>query len=501
MRNYKHTTLNRPYARVNCPLSSLKYEQHQGGYVVLSEDMCKLTNFNHTILVLFTFAVFSGCSPRTSVSNLPVETPEAFSDTGEVPLEEEWWTSFGDEQLNRLVATALDSSFTLLSAWQRVKVANAVVDRETSSLWPQVDASAQSGLSRPEPDFVGGENVRLGITASYEVDLWGRLRSAVRAERFRSEATYYDYQTAAITLAADVALTWYRLQASWNLLQLTELQISTNEDIIRLIRARFGIGQIRGVDILRQEQLLEATLQRKHQLEAQIGVLENQLAVLLGQPPQQPVMYEPDSLPELPPVPETGLPAELVERRPDVRQSFSLLEAADQEVASAISSQYPRINLSTTYALRSNNFQDLWTQWAYSLAGGLTAPLFYGGRLSAEVDRTKAFKQQRLYEYGQTVLVAFQEVGDALVQEQNQLEVIASLEDQVELSTRAYEQLRIEYFNGFSDYLAVLTELTTVQQLQRDLVNARITLIEFRIALYRALAGGFETDRETNSET
>ncbi len=449
--------------------------------------------------LLFAVVLLTGCSPKTSNSRLPVDTPEAFSIAGEIPLEEEWWTAFGDEQLNLLIRDALDSNFTLLSTWQRVRVANAVVDRETSSLWPQLDASAQSGLSRPEPDFVGGENVRLGLTASYEVDLWGRLRSAVRAERFRSEATFYEYQTAAITLSADIALTWYRLQASWRLLDLTEEQIQTNEDIIRLIRARFGIGQIRGVDILRQEQLLEATFQRKYQLESQIGVLENQLSVLLGRPPQDSVAYVPDSLPRLPAVPETGLPGELVSRRPDVRQSFSLLEASDQEVASAVSSQYPRINISTTYALRSNNFQDLWSQWAYSLTGGLVAPLFYGGRLSAEVDRAKAFRKQRLYEYGQTVLTAFREVEDALIQEQNQLRVIASLEEQVDLSTRAYEQLRIEYFNGLSDYLAVLAELTTVQQLQRDLVNARITLIEFRIALYRALAGGFEMERETQS--
>ncbi len=441
----------------------------------------------------------AACSPKTSPTDLPLDTPETFSSTGGVPLEEEWWQAFGDEQLNRLIDYAIDSNFNLLAAWQRVKVAGAVVDRETSSLFPWVEASAQSGLSRPEPDFVGGENVRLGLSASYEVDLWGRLRSAVNAEKYRAEATRYDYQTAAISLSAEIALTWYQLQAAWNLLNLTNNQINTNENIMRLIRARFGIGQIRGVDILRQRQLLEATTQQRYQLEAQIGVLENQLSVLLGRTPQEGINYQPDTLPELPGLPETGLPGELITRRPDIQQSFSLLNAADRDLASAISSQYPRISINTSYAVRSNNFQNLFSQWAYSLAGSLTAPIFYGGQLSAEVDRTRAFKEQLMYEYGQSVLVAFQEVEDALILEQNQREVIRSLEEQVDIGNRAYEQLRIEYFNGLSDYLAVLTELTQVQQLQRDLLNARQLLIEYRINLYRALAGGFETDREQQS--
>jgi len=463
-----------------------------------------MTYFNDVIgkyafLLLSIIYLAAGCSPKTSTTTLPIKTPESFSNTGEVPLEEEWWSAFDDPQLDQLVQTALDSNFTIRSAWQRVKAAEAVVDRETSNFWPDIQATAQSGLSRPEPDFVGGENVQLGLSASYEIDLWGRFKTAVQAERYRSQASMFDYQTAAISISAEVAITYFQLQTAWNLLELSNEQITTNENIMRLIRARFGIGQIRGVDILRQRQLLRSTYQLRYALESQIAVLEHQLLVLLGQPPQEEINYLTDTLPPLPPLPETGIPADLIRRRPDVGQAFSQLNAADREVASAISAQYPRITIGTSYALRSNNFQDLWSQWAYSLAGGITAPLFYGGRLSAEVDRTKAVKQQLLFDYGQTVLIALQEVENALVQEQQQLSVIETLEDQVEIGTRAYEQLQVEYFNGLSDYLVVLTELTQVQQLQRDLLNARLLLIQFRVNLYRALAGGFEMNREQES--
>lgn len=448
------------------------------------------------ILILLGYAIISltGCSPKIMKATLPLDSPEAFSYSGEQKPPKKWWTTFEDQQLNAMVEQALDSNFNLMSVWYRFQEAQAIVNRESSYLFPDIEAYWQGELNRPQPDFVGGENVQLGLSAFYEVDLWGRIRSLVEAERYRAEATFADYQAAAISLSGEIASTWYQLLAAWHQLELVEKQIETNENILSFIKAQFGSGQIRAVDILRQQQLVEATREQKILTESNIEVLEHQLAVLLGLPAQHEheIGYSPDSLPDLPPLPETGIPAELVRRRPDVQRAFHLLQAADREMAAAISNRYPRISISTSIALRANNVDNLFQEWAYSLGGNLLAPLFYGGRLSAEVDRTGAVKQQRLYEYGQTVLIAFREVEDALVQEIKQLESIQVLEEQLVLAERAYEQLRFEYFNGMSDYLAVLTALGQEQQLRRDLISAKLILLEYRIALYRALAGGFE---------
>lgn len=449
-------------------------------------------NCSGNILVFLLLCILIGCSPKTTSTTLPIDTPEAFSYSGNVEPPDRWWTAFEDQRLNALVDTALESNFNLLSVWYRFEEAQAVVDRESSFLLPDVEASLQSGLSHPEPNFVGGENFRIGLSATYEVDLWGRIHSNIEAERYRAEATLWDYQAAAISLSAEITRTWYQLLAAWDQLELAEAQIENNEKILQLIKARFGSGLIRGVDILRQKQLLEATREQKIFMESQIQVLEHQLAVLLGVPPQEQINYARDSLPNLPPLPETGIPTELVERRPDVQRAFNFLRAADREVASAISNQYPRLTINGSVSQRANSFQDLYQNWAYSLGANLVAPLFYGGRLSAEVDRTQAVKNQLLYEYGQSVLVAFREVEDALIQEQKQQESIQVLKEQVQLVRQTSEQLRIQYFNGMSNYLDVLTVIDQEQQLQRDLVSAKMTLLEYRIALYRALAGGFE---------
>lgn len=445
------------------------------------------------LILLLAYAVIflPCCSPKIMNTPLPLDSPEGFSYSGDQKPPAKWWIIFEDQKLNAMVDQALDSNFNLMTFWYRFQEAQAIVDRQSSFLVPDIEASLRSSLNRPQPDFVGGENVQLGLSAFYEVDLWGRIRSLLEAESFRTEATFADYQAATISLSAEITRSWYQLMAEWQQLELIEEQIETNEKMLSFIKAQFGSGMIRSVDILRQQQLVEATREQKILTESSIEVLEHQLAILLGLPPQSDIEYSPDSLPTLPPLPETGLPLELVRRRPDVQSAFHLLQAADREVAAAVSNRYPRLSISTSAQLRANSFDHLLEDWAYSLGGNLVAPLFYGGRLSAEVDRSLAVKNQRLYEYGQTVLVAFQEVEDALIQERKQLESILVLKKQLVLAEKAYEQLRIEYFNGMSDYLAVLTALNQEQELHRDLISANMMLLEYRIALYRALAGGF----------
>ncbi|MEF8788387.1 MAG: TolC family protein, partial [Planctomycetota bacterium] len=159
------------------------------------------------------------------------------------------------------------------------------------------------------------------------------------------------------------------------------------------------------------------------------------------------------------------------------------------------------LTLTASLSGTEDNATDLFDEWARSFAGDLTAPLLDAGQRQAEVERTRAVKMQRVYDYGQTMLRALQEVEDALIQEKKQVERIRRLEKHVRLAEETYERLRYEYFNGEGDYIDVLTALTDEQELRRDLLSARLALVEFRIALYRALAGGFRTERETGTRT
>ncbi|MCX2740830.1 TolC family protein [Pontibacter anaerobius] len=447
------------------------------------------------VLCCFILLCFSGCNRKMADVQLPYESPQTFSLPGEEVAPDRWWQAFEDPTLNILVDSALESNLPLKVFWYQFEESKAILTITSAARVPDVFLQLRSGISRPEPDFAGGENTQLGLGASYEADLWGRIRYSIAAEEYRFRASYYDYKTAAVTLTAEVALAWFRLKANNIQLQLVDDQLETNEQVLALIRNRFASGQVRGVDVLRQRQLIESTKQQRITLELQKELLENQLSILLGQPPGE-VVEASAKMPELPPLPQTGIPLQLVNRRPDVQRSFSILQASDREVAAAISNRYPRLTFSLNAALRSNDLIGLFESQAISLGSSLLAPIFNGGRLKAQVDQAEAIRQQQLNDYGQTVLVAFQEIENALIQETKQVQQIEVIAKQVELAEKTFGQLRIEYLNGFIPYLDVLVTLNQLQQLRLDLVNARLDLLEIRVGLYRALAGGFETERE-----
>ncbi|WZL90756.1 efflux transporter outer membrane subunit [Salinimicrobium sp. 3283s] len=442
--------------------------------------------------------LLSSCTPKIAPQEAPIPQPEAFTVSGTVPVPDEWWRSFEDPVLDSLVQQGLQENLSLAGSWQEYQASLAVVKREKSFLFPQIDAFAGVAKDRGRENFSEDLQLQTGLAASYELDLWGRVRAGVQAERYTAEAFLYDYRAAAMTISAGIANTWYQLLTARKQLELVEEQINTNEDIVKLIRARFAGGQIRAVDILRQEQLLESTRDQKILYETNLELLENRLLVLLGRPPQNATYFRNEMLPALPPLPQTGLPLELIRRRPDLQQAYNLVLSADREMAFAVRSKFPVISLDASGSFRAEDVGNIFENWTYSLAGNLLAPLIYGGRLSAEVDRAEAVKNQLLYEYGQAVLIAFEEVENALLREKKQRERLEVLERRLELSTKTSGQLRIEFLNGLSPYLDVLLALDEQQQLEREMLEGEQELLEIRIGLYRALAGAFENPQETD---
>ena len=202
-------------------------------------------------------------------------------------------------------------------------------------------------------------------------------------------------------------------------------------------------------------------------------------------------------LPGLPPLPHTGLPSDLVRRRPDLRQTFYELKARDADLAAAVANQYPRLNLSASISTSTESSEHLFDTWVASVAGQIVGPLFDGGRRRAEVDRREALLRAEAANYMQTTLEAFGEVEDALLREAQQHRIVKSLERQLTLNEMTYKQLRVQYINGASDYLSVLINLIEGQRLQRDLLVAKRELLEIRVALYRSLAGGIEHSIKT----
>ncbi|MGP1345196.1 MAG: efflux transporter outer membrane subunit [Phycisphaerales bacterium] len=464
-------------------------------------------------LTLFFFTL-PACAPNqhsdanASTFQQPLTIPPAFTDSdpdsttsssaATAPaLPEQWWTVFNDPHLEQLQREALQRNFSLAIFRDRLDAARAIVDRERSALFPTINYSAfaqQTRESRNDfrsPDDLFGAS----LIGSYEIDVWGRNRAIVDSAEAARALAAEQLTAAAISLTADIALTWYALIEQRAQALVLEDQIETNETVLRVVRTRFGAGVVRAADVLRQQRLLESTLEQRAIVNERIETIAHALLVLIGRSPTESFegsTTRSTTLPALPPIPALGLPSELLERRPDIRAAYIAIEGADAQLAVAIADRYPSIRIGAELSTVEEQLGDLLDNWLALISIDILGPLFDAGSREAEVRRAQAAKAETINAYAQTVLTAFRQVVDALAREDARNEQIFRLERQVDLARRTSERLNREYLNGDISFIDVLEALTTEQQLQRSLIAAQFERIAIRIDLYRALAGGWE---------
>lgn len=443
-----------------------------------------------TSVLCLALAGCAGLRPEPlDVGEVPV--PPAFSQAGRQPLPDRWWRHFNDPRLDALVGQALGENFSLAAARDRLRQAEAAARVSGAARRPRVDLRAEAGTRRAS-GAARSEEWSLGPAASYELDLWGRLSSAARAAALDAQATGAELDAAAISLSAETARAYYELLHQQGTGELLRSQRDTSRRVLELVELRFRNGRASADEVLRQRQLIDQTEAALVRVEAATELLNHRLAVLLGRPPRSLSVAADAAVVEVPPLPAAGLPSEWLQRRPDLREAFLRLRAADARLAAAVADQYPRIDLSASIQSAAGSPGGLFSGWLGSLAASLAAPLFDGGRRRAEVERTEAARAAALNDYGQAVLTALREVEDALAAERRDRALLETLTAQSARAERIVEQLRLRYLNGSVSYLDVLDALASQQQLARDLLAARWALVQDRIELARALAGGWD---------
>jgi NodT family efflux transporter outer membrane factor (OMF) lipoprotein len=445
-------------------------------------------------LIVAGLVLVGGCARAVREPEPPVEVPASFSASGPAPLQVKWWKAFEDEELNVLIEQALTGNLTLQTAWDRLAQAQAVAEQAAAILWPQADVQAGAGRTRTENErgTTYSTLYSVGVAAAYEVDLWSRLRSTRRAAWLDVQAGRDAVDTAALTVAAAIANTWYQLAEAKALLQIANEQIETNTKVLDIVTVQFRKGKAAAADVLRQRQLVASTEAQALLAEETVHLLQYTLSVLLGKRPELGWQQTTIPLPELPPQPALGVPTEVLWRRPDVRQAYRAVQAADQRLGAAVADQYPRLSLSASADTSAPSVHNLFDDWLANLAANAVQPLFDADRRKAEVKRQKAVVSQSIHNWSQTILDALEDVEAALTQERQQRKLVENTELRLRLARGTYERIRETFIKGQVDYIRVLESLQSLQRLQRDLITARRRLVQFRIDLYRSIAGGFE---------
>jgi multidrug efflux system outer membrane protein len=447
------------------------------------------------LLASVLLSVSASCSfvPPVPDGLADMEVPQRFSASGVTRVPEKWWEAFGDETLNTLVEQALTENLDVLTAWDRLDQASALAGRAGSSSWPYVSADASTSHSDPKNKMVSPTTISL--SASYEVDLWGRVSSARKAAEVDFQASHEDLRTVAISISASVAQNWYELVQLRGRLRLLSQQVNVNKQYLELVELRFKQGQTAIADVLQQRQQLASTESEITLTEMRLELVEHMLAILLGKPPTTEIPDVSGDLPSLPLMPETGLPSELLKSRPDVQAAYLRVVSANYRVGEAIANRFPSFSIRASTSGAGSTFKTVFSDWVGTIAGSVMGTIFDAGSRAREVDRTEAVTAERLHSYKMAVLQALKEVEDALVQETRQEQYIESLERQVELAKQALESSRKRYLQGASDYLPVLMSLQSLQRLQSSVLEAKKTNVFHRINLYRALGCGWELER------
>ena len=410
-----------------------------------------------------------------------------------------WWTLFGDTQLDALVDQALTSSPDALTAAARVEEADAVLRQVNAALLPQIDANAGISRSRSilpnavEPTGLLRNTNRIGLSTSFELDVWGRLRRASEAARAQALGTRYTSETVSLSLAASVTQAYLNLRALDAQLLVNRDSVSSQAKSTQLARVRFDGGYVSQLDVQQAEGALATYTAAQVQLEKNRALAESLLGLLVGQPGLKVAAGDLRSLP-VPPTPPAGLPSSLLEARPDVRKAETDLIAANAKIGVAKAALFPSITLTGSLGRESRDLSDLFSPAAavWSIGAGLTQPIFEGGRLRAQVEQVSAQQKQSLEAYRKSVQTAFREVNDALITVRQNGDSEVALGQAVQAAKRSLQLAQARYDSGYSPYLEVLTAQRSSNDATLAWVLNRQARLSSSVDLFKALGGGWK---------
>jgi len=429
-------------------------------------------------------------------TGLPANFNEPTVTTGAGSIPTQWWTLYADDKLNELVQAGLANNTDVHAAVARVEEAEALL-REARAvlLFPQVQGNANAGRARiiVNGDGSVGNGFALGLSTSFEIDLWGRLRRAERATRDQLAGSRYGRDTVALTVAATIARSYFAVRSlDSQIVASRQIEEAAGEGLdLAQKRARGGyaseldVYQAGGVKTAASAQAKEFTRQR--------AVIVHQLGVLTGRLDLAIAPATLDKLP-IPPLPPEGLPSTLLERRPDVRQAEMDLATATERIGIARAAQFPTLTLTASGGVQSAELSSLFSSGSqvWSIGAGLLGPILDGGRYAARTDQAAAQAKQVEAQYVRATQNAFRDVSDALSNVRMSADTETDLVEHLQQTRSALRLAGLRYRQGYSAYLEVLDAQRTLNDAQLAFIRNRQAYLSYTVDLMNALGGGWE---------
>ncbi|HLH56532.1 MAG TPA: efflux transporter outer membrane subunit [Verrucomicrobiae bacterium] len=457
--------------------------------------------FGFFLLCLF----LAGCAVGPDYHRPEIKSPPAFrgeessltNSFADLP----WWEVFHDSTLQSLIRTALTNNYDLRIAVSRVEQARAIADQARGQFFPQLNYAGLAGKGKnvgagnaPSPTGVTGGFIAADVNASWEPDLWGRIRrlnESARAQWYASDEARRDVMTSVI---AQIAQDYFQLLALEEEMEIAQQSTNSFGDSLKIFTQRLQGGVASRLETSSAEALMHSAASTIYSLNRQILLLEDQISVLLGQNPG-PILRAKASLEsQIPPEVPAGLPSVLLERRPDIREAEQQLRSANAQVGVAKADFFPQLNLTALLGQVSPELSAFTSggATAWGVAAGLTGPLFHGGQIRGQYRQAKAAREEAALRYHAAVLRALQEVSDALISRTTLAGERAEQTASVEAYRVAVDMVMKRYQSGNASYYEVLLEQQQLFPAETSLVQTRLNQLIAVVQLYRALGGGWK---------
>jgi multidrug efflux system outer membrane protein len=460
-----------------------------------------------TAAVLFSFLV-SACTLGPDYSRPPVSVPANYRGVTGAPAAESfadlpWFDVFRDPVLQELVREALSNNYDLRIAAARVEEARAQIGIVRSFLYPQINFGGNGSVQQVSrvtdpPESFGAnrnfQNLLLGFSLAWELDVFGRIRREAEAATAIYLATEQAQRGVLITLVADVAQSYFTLRELDLELEIGRRTLKLNDETVRFYQSRFERGVSNKLEVDWAISNRSRTGSTIPELERQIAIQENQINLLLGRNPG-PIprgaalteQYYPPSIP-------AGLPSALLERRPDIKAAEDLLVASNADIGAAKALFFPNFSLTSTLGSASHDLSNIGDKHAaiWSVAGGVLQPVFQGWRITSNYEAVKARFEQAVAQYQRSAQNGYREVADALVS----IEKLEGVRQELETSVRALEDAsrlsRLRYDTGLANYLEILFADQQLFDQELLLARARGGQLNAVVQFYRSLGGGWQ---------
>ncbi len=454
-------------------------------------------------LILMTLIMVNGCTVGPKFEKPTVETPEAYRSPAFMTdslINLSWWNLFQDTTLATLVHTALKNNRDIQIAASRVEEARAFHGFTKADQLPKLDITA--GATRG--NFIQSlqletinNNFFIAPVLGWELDFWGKYRQASEAARSELLASEFNLRKLQIGLISDVVSTYFALLDYRQRLKIARYTLQLREESLHIINQRFDKGIIPEIDVYQAQMQREIAAGAVPAFERQVVQTENTLSILLGKLPQT---FNIDKGPDLilhPPDIPAGLPAQLLERRPDIAEAEFRLRAQTARIGVAEAQRLPSISLTGTLGKATDDLSQLTTgEIGWSVGGSLFGPIFNFNKNIRRVDIEEERARQALLFYENTVLQAFREVEDALTEVQTYRDQLLSKQRELEASQGAAELSRSRYDKGFTSYLEVLESERSLFSVELQYSEVQAAYNNAYVRLYKTLGGGWITRQE-----